>query len=107
MIDEDIVLFKLKQCIPIFTVLADENRQKIVMMLSRDPEGLNVLNITESLPLSRPAVSHHLKLLKNAGLISVNRKGTENYYYLTLKTSLANLKELIKDIEMFCNIKSL
>ena len=37
--------------------------------------------------LSRPAISHHLKILKEAGIVDIRQEGTANYYYLTLRES--------------------
>lgn len=37
--------------------------------------------ITERTNLSRPAVSHHLQIMKNAGIVKMRREGTKNYYY--------------------------
>ena len=55
--------------------------------------------ITEQTSLSRPAVSHHLKILKNAGLISIRRDGTRNYYYLTISRTTKQLMELGQEIQ--------
>ncbi|CAI3251434.1 zinc-binding dehydrogenase [Enterococcus cecorum] len=38
--------------------------------------------ITEKTHLSRPAVSHHIKILKDAGVVEMRKEGTKNYYYL-------------------------
>ena len=46
-----------------------------------DPGGIRVNIITEQSSLSRPAVSRHLNILKDAGLIKLRREGTKNYYY--------------------------
>lgn len=63
--------------------LSDENRQKILKTIFEcGKSGIRVGDITLKLKLSRPAVSHHLKILKNANLISMRRVGTKNYYYL-------------------------
>ena len=43
--------------------------------------GARVGAITERTHLSRPAVSHHLQILKEAGLLKMRREGTKNYYY--------------------------
>ena len=43
--------------------------------------GVRVGAITEKTHLSRPAVSHHIQILKDAGLLKVRREGTKNYYY--------------------------
>ena len=58
------------------------------------PHGLNVREITERTSLSRPAVSHHLKILKTAGLIDVHREGTCIYYYLSIEDSTRKLMQL-------------
>ena len=52
------------------------NDHQISLPAQSRPHGLNVREITERTSLSRPAVSHHLKILKTAGLIDVNREGT-------------------------------
>lgn len=70
-----------------------EDRQACLPAPSR-PHGLNVREITERTSLSRPAVSHHLKILKTAGLINVHREGTCNYYYLSIENSTRNLMQL-------------
>ena len=68
----------------IFIALRDENRQGIfIALLEHEPIGMRVPEITEQTHLSRPAVSHHLKILKEAGLIELRRVGTKNYYYVS------------------------
>jgi DNA-binding transcriptional ArsR family regulator len=62
------------------TALGDPSRQQIVMMLSR--ERLNVGELAERFHLSRPAVSHHLKVLTDAGLLVQEREGRERRYRL-------------------------
>lgn len=99
------ILKIFKECIPIFAVLADEERQKIILILAEESNGVNVKTITERLTLSRPAVSHHLKVLKQNGLIDVEKKSTENYYFLTLKSSVEKLKSIISLIEANCELK--
>ena len=66
----------LSECIPIFTMLQDENRQQILMLLF-DNRSMTVSELTNNLNLSRPAVSHHLKLLLDCGLIKVVKNGKE------------------------------
>ena len=88
----------LKECIPVFSMLQDENRQQILLMLFDDKE-LSVSEITEKLSLSRPAVSHHLKLLLDNGLVFVRKEGKERYYRINLEDSLSLLKQLVGSIE--------
>jgi ArsR family transcriptional regulator len=99
------IMMIFKDCIPLLTVLSDEKRQEIVLVLSEEPEGLNVNSITEKIHLSRPAVSHHLKILKQAGIVELMNKGTENHYFLTLKEGVERLKKLINIIEENCELK--
>ena len=48
--------------------------------------------------LSRAAVSHHLKVLKDAGIITFRREGTKNFYYLdSASSSLLAVSELLQD----------
>ena len=62
--------------------LGDENRQHLIleMMQMKDCRSVRVGKITQKTHLSRPAVSHHLRILKDAGMIRVRREGTKNYY---------------------------
>lgn len=87
-----------KQGIPIFTMLQDENRQQIVVMLCKT-DKMTVNQITDELSLSRPAVSHHLKLMKDAGLLTVTKTGTERYYGLHMEDTLKLLKNLVVSLE--------
>jgi len=96
------VLLQFNECIPLFSVLSDEIRQSIIMVLATELDGLNVNMITERTPLSRPAVSHHLKVLKQAGFVGIQKEGTENFYYLTLKLPIEKIKQLIYSIEGTC-----
>ena len=76
---------------PVLIALGDENRLHILyqMMIAADPMGRS--------DLSRPAVSHHLKILKDAGVISVRREGTKNYYYLD--PDMGSFKTLISVLQ--------
>jgi DNA-binding transcriptional ArsR family regulator len=60
--------------------LADETRQKIMHLCCC--RELKVNDIVEALEVSQPTVSHHLKILKGAGLVTARRRGREIYYTL-------------------------
>ncbi len=86
-------------CMPLFIALGDEVRLGIIEALTRamqngSRQGLNVNEITRGTSLSRPAVSHHLKILKDSGLVTVQQSGTANYYRLNLKESTRQLMRL-------------
>lgn len=79
---------KFKGCRKAILAMGDETRQLILItLLESDFNGIRVGEITEKTHLSRPAVSHHLKILKEAEIVNVRREGTKNYYYLDSKES--------------------
>lgn len=65
-----------------FTALGDETRQYLLcVLLDCACQGSRVIELAEKTHLSRPAVSHHLQVLKNAGIVKARREGTRIYYY--------------------------
>lgn len=86
-------------CMPLFIALGDEVRLNIIEVLTRADragrtDGLNVNEITRQTSLSRPAISHHLKILKDSGLVEATRCGTSNFYRLSLVNSTRKLMDL-------------
>lgn len=67
----------------IFRALADPTRRRIFESLRSGPRPVGEL--AAGLPVSRPAVSQHLKVLKDAGLVSERRQGTRNFYAIDLR----------------------
>jgi DNA-binding transcriptional ArsR family regulator len=63
-----------------FDALGDPNRRAIVELLGSG--GRTVREIADELPISRPAVSRHLRLLKEAGLVIDEPRGTRRLYQL-------------------------
>lgn len=71
------------KCQKSISALGDENRQAVIIALMEGPQdGMRVGEIKEQSHLSQPAVSHHLQILLNANLLTVNKVGTMNYYKL-------------------------
>lgn len=97
----DQLMEHFRECIPVFQILADPYRQEIILLLGSTGKK-NVTQIADVLPLSRPAISHHLKILRQAGIIVQEKKGTENYYFLTLKQAVDGLKVLVDQLEKYC-----
>lgn len=95
----------LSECIPVFTMLQDENRQQILMLLF-DNKQMTVTELTDKLSLSRPAVSHHLKLLLDSKLVEVTKNGKERIYSLCMENALKQLKNLLISLEQDMNITS-
>lgn len=88
----------LKQAIPVFDMLKDEKRQEILMLLF-EQGATSVNKITEQVSLSRPAVSHHLKLLSQAGLVFATKQGKERYYELQFGDTIEHLRNLLESLE--------
>jgi DNA-binding transcriptional ArsR family regulator len=63
-----------------FEALGDPNRRAILRLLSEGDQA--VQEIAEQMPISRPAVSRHLRLLKDAGLVAETAEGTRRIYHL-------------------------
>lgn len=67
----------------VFKALGDPVRLRLLSMIaSRDGGEICVCDLTPAFDLSQPTISHHLKLLKQAGLIASERRGTWVYYRL-------------------------
>jgi DNA-binding transcriptional ArsR family regulator len=68
------------QTLDAFQVIADPSRRQMLMMLSKDSMTINA--IAENFEMSRPAVSKHIKILYNAGFISIKGIGRERHCVL-------------------------
>lgn len=83
----------------VFTALGDEHRQRI--LLTFEPgERLNVGQIAEVSTLSRSAVSHHLKILREAGVLDSRKEGKEVFFWISkafLQEVLANVLDYLEN----------
>ena len=75
-----------------FAALADPTRREIFERLAKKP--LSVAEVADGLPVSRPAVSQHLRVLKDAGLVTVETQGTRNVYAVDFKT-IASMRDYL------------
>ena len=73
-----------------FKALADPTRVAIINSLSAADE-VCVCNLTETFHLSQPTISHHVKVLREAGLVESSRRGTWAYYRL-VPAAIAELR---------------
>jgi len=67
----------------LFRALADPFRLRILVTLSRAKHEVCVCDFVEAFPLRQPAVSHHLGILREAGLVKAERRGTWVYYRIS------------------------
>ena len=82
----------------VFVALGDEHRQRILLTFEKG-ERLTVGQIADVATLSRPAVSHHLKILRNAGVLEAERAGREVYLRInreTLEQTLATVLDYVR-----------
>lgn len=71
-----------------FKALGDPVRLRLLSMIaSREGGEICVCDLTPAFELSQPTISHHLKLLRQAGLIDCERRGTWVYYWLIPETT--------------------
>lgn len=89
----------------IFKALGDPIRMRIARMLAENGE-MCVCKIIPELGMSQPAVSHHLSVLKNAGLVRPRREGLWIHYSLIRSTlceiALASIEDLLETIDRKC-----
>lgn len=97
----------LKKSSKILVAISEENRQKILLILLENcvSGGIRVDDIAEKVNLSRPAVSHHLKLLLENNIVSITKIGTKNYYHITGMNEILSLKSLFNNIELYVEEK--
>ncbi len=86
-----------KDLVQIFKLLSDETRLRILLYLAREGE-LHVTALCDKLGQSQPAVSHHLALLRVAGLIEPRRDGKHNFYSVRKSHFHRVIEELFKSI---------
>jgi DNA-binding transcriptional ArsR family regulator len=78
-----------------FEALGDANRRAIVELLRAGDKS--VRELADELPISRPAVSRHLRLLKQAGLVADRAEGTRRFYRLQ-DDGIAAVREYVESI---------
>ena len=81
-----------------FQVIADPSRRQMMQLLSKDSMTINTL--AENFDISRPAVSKHIKIMYNAGFISITDIGRERYCSLK-KDGFNELQEFINFFDQF------
>jgi DNA-binding transcriptional ArsR family regulator len=79
----------------IFHAIADPTRREIIHLLSETPLNLNA--VAEHFEISRPAVSKHIKILMECGVVIIRRHGRERY----CRTDFKKLKEIDHWLEYY------
>lgn len=90
----------LGQAVEVFKALADENRLRIVKLLCFCRDKLCVCELVDALQLPQYAVSRHLNVLKEAGLVECQREGTWVNYWVKEK-NLPLIQSLLKNLHLY------
>ncbi len=89
-----------KEEIPLFMAFSDNERLRLFLhIMQNGTHGISVKEVSSLSHLSRPAVSHHLKVLKDSGLISARKEGTKIFYSVDRQGHLTKLKENLAILE--------
>ncbi len=90
------------ECSKFLAAIGDETRQHMLleMMKMKKCTGVRVGEITKKTNLSRPAVSHHLAIMKDAGIVKMRKEGTMNFYYLDVEAkTIRKLIDTLSHVE--------
>ena len=63
--------------------IADPTRLRMLDLLAQQPEPICVCDLTPQFPQNQPTISHHLRLLRDAGLVDTEKRGIWSYYWAT------------------------
>ncbi len=99
MMDTD---FNTENAIRIIEGIRDPIRIEIIFLLGRG-KAMNVGEIAGQFKVSRPAISHHLKILKDTGIVLSERMGQEIYYRLDRKRLVDSLRRMADAIDNCCS----
>jgi DNA-binding transcriptional ArsR family regulator len=86
----------------VFQAIADPNRRAILGMLAKQNMTLN--GVAENFDVSRPAISKHIKILTECGLISIHQEGRERYCEAKLE-KLHEVSDWVEQYKKFWNTK--
>lgn len=87
----------------ILEALSSKIRQDIILELAKCyPQGLRICEINKRKCITRPTMSHHMKMLCKAHLIGYDKKGTKNFYYLNIDADkISKLLDLFQKLKSF------
>jgi DNA-binding transcriptional ArsR family regulator len=86
----------------VFQAIADPTRREIIDLIARQPLNLNA--VADQFSISRPAISRHMKILRECGLITIKRQGRERVCEAKLQ-QLAEVASFIEQYRVFWNTR--
>ncbi len=93
---------RFQKCRKALHALGNESRQELRMILMMNSNGLRVADLVQEANLSRSVVSHHMKVLIEAGIVKTRKEGTYIYYYLEMDNVVTD--QLIAYLQSVKNI---
>jgi DNA-binding transcriptional ArsR family regulator len=86
----------------VFQAIADPTRREIIRLIARQPLNLNA--VAENFGVSRPAISKHMKILEECGLVVIKQQGRERHCEASLR-SLRQVSDWVDQYRVFWNSK--
>ncbi len=86
----------------VFQAIADPTRREIVNLLAH--KSMNLNSVAENFDISRPAISRHIRILTECGLVVIRQEGRERYCEAKLK-KLNEVAEWVEQYKSFWNKK--
>ena len=86
----------------VFQAIADPNRRAIIQLLSEKQRTLN--GVAEHFDISRPAISKHIRILSECGLVDIVRQGREHYCSVKLE-GLSEVSQWVNQYQVFWTSK--
>lgn len=87
-----------KNTAEIFIALGDEHRQRILLAFEKG-EKLNIVQIVSTTTLSRTAITHHIKVLHNAGVLNSEKIGKEVFFWINGEVVTNALQQVLNYIK--------
>ena len=94
-----------QQSSPLFVALGDSVRQELISNMLNG-EVLSVEELASRTKLSRPTISHHLKILKDANLIVEHKNGRQTFYKPQVGEHFYTVKKLLDEIDTLIKLES-
>ncbi len=81
-----------------FVALGDYKRQDVIRALL-DNDNMTVKDLAIMLDIPRPTVSHHIKILKESGLLKERKQGVRTYYKPELRAAVDNMRDFFAEVD--------
>ena len=83
-----------EESLPVFNAMGDPIRQRLIMLMM-EGKRKSVAELAQQTSLSRPTISHHLKVLKEAHIVASEKVGTKIYYCPQMGDYIKPIAELV------------